>query len=98
MIRHPDNFPDLDELINEAATKPPEPKRVLEYHGPTENTADTVFGRRARRVFFAIALALLAGGLGRCLSRFNEEGPAMMGVGGGVLGLLLPLPDRKPPR
>jgi hypothetical protein len=48
-----------------------------------------------RRVAFALALMLLAGGLGDCLPLGNvTDGPTFMAVGGGILGFLLPLPKR----
>lgn len=48
----------------------------------------------ARRVAFALALMLLAGGLGDCLAHADTSGPTLMAVGGGVLGFILPLPRR----
>jgi hypothetical protein len=47
-----------------------------------------------RRVAFAIALMLLAGGLGDCLSHGIGDGPTVMALGGCVLGFLLPVPRR----
>ena len=49
-----------------------------------------------RRVAFAVALMLLAGGLGDCLARgVITDGPTVMAVGGGVLGFVLPLPAKR---
>jgi len=48
-----------------------------------------------RRVAFALALLLLAGGLGDCLPMgAATDGPMFMALGGGILGFLLPLPRR----
>ena len=48
-----------------------------------------------RRVAFALALMLLAGGLGDCLPLGNvTDGPMFMALGAGILGFVLPLPRR----
>ena len=48
-----------------------------------------------RRLAFAVALTLLAGGLGDCLAHgLPIDGPDVMALGGGLLGFVLPLPRR----
>ncbi len=48
-----------------------------------------------RRLAFALALMLLAGGLGDCLPLgLATDGPMFMALGGGLLGFVLPLPRR----
>ena len=48
-----------------------------------------------RRLAFAVALMLLAGGLGDCLDHgVPTDGPELMALGGGIMGFLLPLPKR----
>lgn len=83
---------------------PPAPKpavRVieplpLEYAGPRPPDGpvwgDDTFLRVIRQVVFAIGLALLSAGLGSALAGVNRyDVPYMMGWGGGLMGLAIPL-------
>ena len=50
-----------------------------------------------RQVGFALALTMLAGGLGDCLSAptAGDAGASWMAVGGLLLGLVVPAPGRR---
>ena len=83
-----------------------EKSQFLEYAGPSRGTpkkdvyltfADGVL-RVFARLACAAALALIIGGFGLVLakSRNGEIGAAWMAFGGFLLGLLVPLPRRRP--
>jgi len=93
MIRRPDDFPDVDRAIEEAARRP----AVLDYRGrrADEDLKDVPVGRYVRRIAFAFGLAALCGGLGASINS-GGDGSAWMAIGGFTLGLTVPFPGTKP--
>jgi len=88
MIRRPDDFPDVDRVIEEAGRPP----AVLDYRGrdPRDESKGAPARQYLRRIAFAVGLAALCGGLGASI-RPRDGGAAWMAFGGGVVGLVLPL-------
>jgi hypothetical protein len=89
------DFPDVDRMIDEAATRPPV---VLEYRGvdpgETGEGTWTPLARIVRRAAFAGACAALAGGIGLSIDN-RGEGAGLMAIGAGVLGLIVPIPGAR---
>jgi hypothetical protein len=95
-IRQSDDFPDVDELLTEAAQK--RWAAVLEYR---ERAADRAERRGlapgVRQGLFAVALAAFFGGWAFVFARYDSQaiGAAFVTIGAFVLGFILPIPGTR---
>ena len=92
-IRRPDEFPNVDDMLNRAAG----PQPVLDYRGDNGDAAHRDITPALVRLVFAGGMAALFGGFGYVLARDSSQqtGAVWMAIGAAVLGLIIPIPGSR---